>query len=104
MDDDSDDLSRLSINLSLPADSNDNMDTNSPSNHNLLLNNIHKIEGTKLFIVFYTKQNCELVFALFNISQSLKHLDLFFSFVKKNHHSFDFVVVRGIFYLLVFVV
>lgn len=40
-----DDLSRLSVNLSLPADSCD-VEPTSNTNHSLLLNNIQKIEGT----------------------------------------------------------
>lgn len=44
-DDDSDDLSRMSVNLSLPSDSNE-MDNNAiHNNHKLLLNNIQKVEG-----------------------------------------------------------
>ncbi|XP_043265062.1 uncharacterized protein LOC122404847 isoform X2 [Colletes gigas] len=45
-DDDLDDLSRLSVNLSLPAD-NTEIDTSSSNNHNLLLNNIQKVEGVR---------------------------------------------------------
>ncbi|XP_076169211.1 rho GTPase activating protein at 19D isoform X3 [Ptiloglossa arizonensis] len=45
-DDDLDDLSRLSVNLSLPADNNE-IDTTSSNNHNLLLNNIQKVEGVR---------------------------------------------------------
>ncbi|XP_033219190.1 uncharacterized protein LOC117174310 isoform X4 [Belonocnema kinseyi] len=43
---DLDDLSRLSVNLSLPADGNET-DT---ANHNLLLNNIQKVEGMREMI------------------------------------------------------
>lgn len=43
-DDDLDDLSRLSVNLSLPADTNET-DTIPSNNHSLLLNNIQKVEG-----------------------------------------------------------
>ncbi|KAL0130725.1 hypothetical protein PUN28_002385 [Cardiocondyla obscurior] len=42
--DDLDDLSRLSVNLSLPTDS---CEVEPPSNHSLLLNNIQKIEGMR---------------------------------------------------------
>ncbi|XP_077270853.1 rho GTPase activating protein at 19D isoform X3 [Temnothorax americanus] len=42
--DDLDDLSRLSVNLSLPTDS---CEVESASNHSLLLNNIQKIEGMR---------------------------------------------------------
>ncbi|XP_078047202.1 rho GTPase activating protein at 19D isoform X2 [Augochlora pura] len=45
-DDDLDDLSRLSVNLSLPADTNE-IDTTSSNNHSLLLNNIQKVEGVR---------------------------------------------------------
>ncbi|XP_076244290.1 rho GTPase activating protein at 19D isoform X6 [Calliopsis andreniformis] len=45
-DDDLDDLSRLSVNLSLPAD-NSEIDTTPSNNHNLLLNNIQKVEGVR---------------------------------------------------------
>ncbi|KAK0089315.1 hypothetical protein PV325_008070 [Microctonus aethiopoides] len=41
---DLDDLSRLSVNLSLPADGSE---VESNSNHNLLLNNIQKVEGMR---------------------------------------------------------
>lgn len=47
-DDDLDDLSRLSVNLSLPADTSE-IETTSSNNHNLLLNNIQKVEGTSVF-------------------------------------------------------
>ncbi|XP_029169720.1 rho GTPase-activating protein 23 isoform X2 [Nylanderia fulva] len=43
-DDDLDDLSRLSVNLSLPTDS---CEVEPISNHNLLLNNIQKVEGIR---------------------------------------------------------
>ncbi|GAB1859722.1 Rho GTPase-activating protein 21 [Camponotus japonicus] len=42
--DDLDDLSRLSVNLSLPTDS---CEVEPTSNHNLLLNNIQKVEGIR---------------------------------------------------------
>ncbi|EFN66385.1 Rho GTPase-activating protein 21 [Camponotus floridanus] len=42
--DDLDDLSRLSVNLSLPTDS---CEVEPTSNHNLLLNNIQKVEGSR---------------------------------------------------------
>lgn len=45
-DDDLDDLSRLSVNLSLPADTSE-IETTSSNNHNLLLNNIQKVEGVR---------------------------------------------------------
>ncbi|XP_076223162.1 rho GTPase activating protein at 19D isoform X4 [Nomia melanderi] len=45
-DDDLDDLSRLSVNLSLPADTNET-DTIPSNNHSLLLNNIQKVEGVR---------------------------------------------------------
>ncbi|KOC62603.1 Rho GTPase-activating protein 21 [Habropoda laboriosa] len=46
-DDDLDDLSRLSVNLSLPAaDTSEIETTTSANNHNLLLNNIQKVEGS----------------------------------------------------------
>ncbi|XP_076393755.1 rho GTPase activating protein at 19D isoform X2 [Megachile rotundata] len=45
-DDDLDDLSRLSVNLSLPADTSE-IDATSSNNHNLLLNNIQKVEGVR---------------------------------------------------------
>ncbi|XP_032674198.1 uncharacterized protein LOC116845542 isoform X4 [Odontomachus brunneus] len=44
--DDLDDLSRLSVNLSLPADSCE-VEPTSNTNHSLLLNNIQKIEGMR---------------------------------------------------------
>ena len=44
-DDDLDDLSRLSVNLSLPADTSE-IETTTSNNHSLLLNNIQKVEGT----------------------------------------------------------
>ncbi|XP_046741051.1 uncharacterized protein LOC124408260 isoform X8 [Diprion similis] len=43
---DLDDLSRLSVNLSLPADGSE-VEPTSIINHNLLLNNIHKVEGMR---------------------------------------------------------
>ncbi|XP_015181869.1 PREDICTED: uncharacterized protein LOC107069240 isoform X10 [Polistes dominula] len=43
---DLDDLSRLSVNISLPADGCE-LEPTSHSNHNLLLNNIHKVEGMR---------------------------------------------------------
>ncbi|XP_028521544.2 uncharacterized protein LOC107994952 isoform X7 [Apis cerana] len=46
-DDDLDDLSRLSVNLSLPADTSEIETTTSSNNHNLLLNNIQKVEGVR---------------------------------------------------------
>ncbi|CAL7940899.1 unnamed protein product [Xylocopa violacea] len=46
-DDDLDDLSRLSVNLSLPADTSEIEATTSTNNHNLLLNNIQKVEGVR---------------------------------------------------------
>ncbi|XP_017760398.1 PREDICTED: uncharacterized protein LOC108550950 isoform X3 [Eufriesea mexicana] len=46
-DDDLDDLSRLSVNLSLPADASEIETTTSSNNHNLLLNNIQKVEGVR---------------------------------------------------------
>ncbi|XP_076669695.1 rho GTPase activating protein at 19D isoform X2 [Andrena cerasifolii] len=45
-DDDLDDLSRLSVNLSLPAD-NSEIDPTASNNHSLLLNNIQKVEGVR---------------------------------------------------------
>ncbi|KAF3421563.1 hypothetical protein E2986_05620 [Frieseomelitta varia] len=45
-DDDLDDLSRLSVNLSLPADTSE-IETTTSNNHNLLLNNIQKVEGVR---------------------------------------------------------
>ncbi|XP_029037342.2 uncharacterized protein LOC114873310 isoform X3 [Osmia bicornis bicornis] len=45
-DDDLDDLSRLSVNLSLPADTSE-IEATSSNNHNLLLNNIQKVEGVR---------------------------------------------------------
>jgi len=42
---DLDDLSRLSVNLSLPTDS---CEVEPASNHSLLLNNIQKIEGISI--------------------------------------------------------
>ncbi|XP_012241345.1 uncharacterized protein LOC100748012 isoform X8 [Bombus impatiens] len=47
-DDDLDDLSRLSVNLSLPADTSEIETTTSSNNHNLLLNNIQKVEGREM--------------------------------------------------------
>lgn len=44
--DDLDDLSRLSVNLSLPTDS---CEVEPTSNHNLLLNNIQKVEGYYIY-------------------------------------------------------
>lgn len=51
--DDLDDLSRLSVNLSLPTDT---CEVEPASNHSLLLNNIQKIEGISylLFIMSYS--------------------------------------------------
>ncbi|XP_017878527.1 uncharacterized protein LOC108624059 isoform X5 [Ceratina calcarata] len=46
-DDDLDDLSRLSVNLSLPADTSEIEAATSSNNHSLLLNNIHKMEGVR---------------------------------------------------------
>ncbi|XP_024945685.1 uncharacterized protein LOC107272586 isoform X12 [Cephus cinctus] len=43
---DLDDLSRLSVNLSLPADGNE-VEPTSNTNHSLLLNNIQKVEGMR---------------------------------------------------------
>jgi len=48
--DDLDDLSRLSVNLSLPTDS---CEVEPVSNHSLLLNNIQKIEGMSCLLFFY---------------------------------------------------
>ncbi|XP_048504870.1 uncharacterized protein LOC105687120 isoform X4 [Athalia rosae] len=45
-DEDLDDLSRLSVNLSLPADESE-VEPTSSTNHNLLLNNIHKVEANR---------------------------------------------------------
>ncbi|XP_035738298.1 uncharacterized protein LOC118448747 isoform X4 [Vespa mandarinia] len=45
-DEDLDDLSRLSVNLSLPADGCE-VEPTSNTNHNLLLNNIQKVEGMR---------------------------------------------------------
>lgn len=48
-----DDLSRLSVNLSLPADTSE-IETTSSNNHNLLLNNIQKVEGICMcFLLYY---------------------------------------------------
>lgn len=75
--DDLDDLSRLSVNLSLPTDS---CEVEPISNHNLLLNNIQKVEGCYIykhyfifnhffspFIILYKHKLC-ISFFLFYLS------------------------------------
>lgn len=52
-DDDLDDLSRLSVNLSLPADTSEIETTTSSNNHNLLLNNIQKVEGKRVSLFHF---------------------------------------------------
>lgn len=56
-DDDLDDLSRLSVNLSLPADTSE-IETTTSNNHNLLLNNIQKVEGTISNIFWCFSDDC----------------------------------------------
>jgi len=57
--DDLDDLSRLSVNLSLPTDS---CEVEPTSNHNLLLNNIQKVEGTSRRLIIFRAFHCYLFF------------------------------------------
>lgn len=61
--DDLDDLSRLSVNLSLPTDS---CEVEPASNHNLLLNNIQKIEGHYMYY-FLRVTSYLLSYVLFHI-------------------------------------
>lgn len=70
--DDLDDLSRLSVNLSLPTDT---CEVEPASNHSLLLNNIQKIEGISylLFIMSYS-----IIFS--HTFYLFMHLSFFISF------------------------
>lgn len=63
-DDDLDDLSRLSVNLSLPADTSEIETTTSSNNHNLLLNNIQKVEGTSMHVFCY----CSFILSIIIVS------------------------------------
>lgn len=60
--DDLDDLSRLSVNLSLPTDS---CEVEPMSNHNLLLNNIQKVEGICYIYNYISIISYAILLALF---------------------------------------
>lgn len=59
--DDLDDLSRLSVNLSLPTDT---CEVEPASNHSLLLNNIQKIEGISYLLFFIMVYHIQLFFLI----------------------------------------
>jgi len=63
--DDLDDLSRLSVNLSLPTDS---CEVEPTSNHNLLLNNIQKVEGTSHRLTIFRAFHRHLFFYYTSLS------------------------------------
>lgn len=67
-DDDLDDLSRLSVNLSLPADTSE-IETTSSNNHNLLLNNIQKVEGTHMHVLLYYSFQIEIIEFHFDLNK-----------------------------------